>query len=195
MRRLPPSSTRTTHLVPYTTLFLSDELYGEVTRSVIVVNGAGRNADEYYQYIVDAAKASGVSAGTLSVAPQFLTDDDLEKHHPADEGAIAYWSSGGWKKGNLSKDEPLSRSFRISSFAVIDRIVAAISDRSIFPNLDKVVFAGHSAGGQFVNRFASGTALPGTHPENVYRLIAANPSSWPYSDAIDRKCTHRNSRH
>src|SRR3546814_6437212 len=93
-------------------------------------------------------------------------------------------SSGGLKKGNLSKDEPLSRSFRISSFAVIDRIVAAISDRSIFPNLDKVVFAGHSAGGQFVNRFASGTALPETHPEHVYRFIAANPSSWLYFAAL-----------
>src|SRR3546814_8282975 len=145
MIRLPPRSTRTDTLFPYTTLFPSnlDELDGEVTRAVIVVNGAGRNADEYYQYIVDAAQASGVSAGTLIVAPQFLTDDDLEKHHPADEGAIAYWSSGGRKKGNLSKDEPLSRSFRISSFAVIDRIVAALSDRSIFPHLDTGVFPGH----------------------------------------------------
>src|SRR3546814_7283961 len=53
-----------------------DELDGEVTRAVIVVNGAGRNADEYYQYIVDAAQASGVSAGTLIVVPQFLTDED-----------------------------------------------------------------------------------------------------------------------
>src|SRR3546814_16071088 len=36
-----------------------DELDGEVTRAVIVVNGAGRNADEYYQYIVEDRKSVG----------------------------------------------------------------------------------------------------------------------------------------
>lgn len=182
--RFPITSGTDTLQVPICSNRSLTELDGEVTRAVIVINGAGRNADEYHQYIVDAAQASGVSAGTLIIAPQFLTYDDLEEHYLPDEDAVPYWSSGGWKKGSLSKDEPLSRPFRLSSFEVVDRIVAAISDRSIFPNLDKVVFAGHSAGGQFVNRFASGTALPETHPENVYRFIAANPSSWLYFDAM-----------
>ena len=43
----------------------------------------------------------------------------------------------------------------LSSYDVIDRIFATFSDKSLFPNLKRVVMTGYSAGGQFVGRYAA----------------------------------------
>ena len=43
----------------------------------------------------------------------------------------------------------------LSSYDVIDSIFAALSDKSRFPNLKRVVMTGYSAGGQFVGRYAA----------------------------------------
>jgi hypothetical protein len=64
----------------------------------------------------------------------------------------------------------------------MDVILAKLADRKVFPNLKTVVLAGHSAGGQFVQRYAAvgkgGDALEraGMH----LRYVVANPSSYVY---------------
>jgi dienelactone hydrolase len=54
------------------------------------------------------------------------------------------WRGGGDARGT-----------KLSSFDVIDRIFAELSDRKRYPNLKRVVLAGFSAGGQFVGRYAA----------------------------------------
>jgi len=77
-------------------------------------------------------------------------------------GPGLYWS-GGWSAGNKSLDAT-----RTSSFAVVDAMVAAFGARTI---------VGHSAGGQFVTRYAALT------PHAGLRFIVANPSSYLYLDS------------
>jgi hypothetical protein len=155
-----------------------------VTRAVIVINGTGRNADEYAQYVYDAAATSGVTASTLVIAPQFLADEDLDAHVLANEDRVLFWDEGGWKDGALSlSTSSRPKPFQVSSFAVLDQLMANLATSGSFPNLAKVVVAGHSAGGQVVNRYAAGTAAPQNHAGISFRFVVANPSSYLYLDA------------
>ncbi|MCC6863158.1 MAG: hypothetical protein IT158_31570 [Bryobacterales bacterium] len=148
-----------------------------VRRAIIVVHGLGRNAPGYYQSMVNAANAAGALPETIIVAPHFLTEEDVAAHGLA--GDVAFWTSGGWMQGDdsLSTDAH-PRAWQTSSFEFIAAILRDLSDRTVFPNLRSVVLVGHSAGGQFVQRFAAVHA--GIPP--VARYVVANPSSYLYMD-------------
>ncbi|MEW8442104.1 MAG: hypothetical protein AB2689_28490 [Candidatus Thiodiazotropha taylori] len=57
-----------------------------------------------------------------------------------------------------------------------------VTDRALFPNLRVVTVAGHSAGGQFVQRYAAGTQSPIRHRDHAFVYVVANPSSFMYLD-------------
>jgi hypothetical protein len=146
-----------------------------IERVVIVVHGNQRDADAYYDRLVSAASAEDRLADTLLLAPNFRTVDDVPA---ANEH---YWSSGGWKRGDKSRDDP----GRFSSFAVMNELVAEACSTSTFPELRSLVVIGHSAGGQFVNRYAAGgTGCP--DPAVETRYIVMNPSSYLYLDDLRR---------
>jgi pimeloyl-ACP methyl ester carboxylesterase len=107
--------------------------------AVFVIHGKNRNADDYLDYLDDL--------DTLVIAPEFRSS-----------GPGLYWPDSGWNKGDLSKD-----SQRVSSFAVLDRMVEMYHG---------VAVIGHSAGGQFVTRYAAGTRMQGL------MFVVANPSSY-----------------
>ena len=146
------------------------------THALIVIHGNSRNADKYFQYGASAAKKARENLTTLVLAPHFtITRDAAERA----ENQLYWTRSAGWKRGDRSS--PKSRP-RISSFEVIDLIFGLLGNRQRFPNLNRVVVAGHSAGGQFVQRYAAG------HPDDVIpahlrvRYVVANPSSYLYFD-------------
>ena len=65
---------------------------------------------------------------------------------------------------------------------MVDSLILRIAQ--VFPNLERVVVAGHSAGGQFCNRLAAGSraeqALESRGQDILLRYIVANPSSYLY---------------
>jgi hypothetical protein len=142
---------------------------GGVSRAIIVVHGVDRDADAYFNTMVQALRTAGVLDSVVVVAPHFQT---LEDGPRSDE---PYWSSEGWKRGDLSDAaSPLTRT---SSFAVIDSLIRALTDRSRFPRLKSIVLTGHSAGGQLTHRYAG--VGPGAEGLSVaIRFVVANPSSY-----------------
>lgn len=146
-----------------------------VTRLVMVQHGVSRNADDYCSYGIDAVQQANRTATTRVVAPWFVTTSDI-----SNDGETLYWD-GDWDEGDQSLTSPWARDFTMSSFEVIDRMI----DQAVtsFPNLEKVTFIGNSAGGQFYNRFAAGTALPETYTGIAFRFITMAPSSYLYHDA------------
>lgn len=153
-----------------------------ITRAVIALHGASRNAGEYYQNMFTATKMESTQLDTLLVvSPQFLIESEIEKFQLDSEHL--YWSSGGWKIGSLSKNtEQNPRQGRISSFTIIDSLMVRLVQNN--PNLKTIVFSGHSAGGQFVNRYAAASPAS-TELENsgiTMRFIVNNPSSYLYMD-------------
>jgi pimeloyl-ACP methyl ester carboxylesterase len=126
-----------------------------VRRLVVVVHGLSRNACDYAASAVESAHRRKVLDETLVVAPLFSEQD---------------WPDDDWKSGGVSASAP-----HLSSFAVVDQMIAAA--RRTMPELEDVVVAGHSAGGQFTNRYAAGTRQAG-----ITRFVVANPSSYLYLD-------------
>lgn len=151
----------------------------QVTRAVIVIHGKLRNADVYFRTAQNARDAAHADPdATLLIAPQFLATLDTRVHdEPAD---LLRWTGDAWMGGEAAR-APL----QISSYEVLDAIVARLADRTLFPNLRHVVFAGHSGGGQVVQRYAVAArniaALTGEGID--VRYVVASPSTYAYFDA------------
>ncbi|MEL7123384.1 MAG: T9SS type A sorting domain-containing protein [Bacteroidota bacterium] len=161
-------------------LFTADS---DVTKAVVVVHGSNRNADDYYDNMVAAAgKVPDLTENMLIVAPQFLTETDIESFSL--DAEHLYWTSGGWVAGSNSRDEDANpRPERIPSFEVMDSLLMHLAKQ--FPNLESIVFTGHSAGGQLTQRMAATSPITdllcSTYQISV-RFIVANPSSYVYMD-------------
>ena len=159
--------------LPVYSTHLLTEGHASVNRGLIVIHGNARDPDNYFLSGLSAVTQGGVSGSTVVVAPYFQTADD------APESDEPFWSSPGWKRGNLSRPEGPSP--RVSSYAAIDRIVEKFLDAALFPAIRDVVVTGHSAGGQVVHRYAaSSTAQDEGRDGVVFRYVVANPSTYLY---------------
>ena len=174
-------------VIPYCSNVDLDLGASDIERVIIVIHGNNRNADDYYSYVENAGiTAENAYINTAIIAPQFLTESDIDTHNLYDDHL--FWSSSGWKKGNTSNSASAKpRPFNVSSFEVVDQIIIGFSDDQRWPRVTEVVIAGHSAGGQFVNRYAAGgwaeTELLAGRPDVGARYIVANPSSQLYYNA------------
>ncbi|MBK1818859.1 alpha/beta hydrolase [Burkholderia orbicola] len=155
-----------------------DQAAPDVVRVFIVIHGTLRNADAYYasgRQVVEKAGAAG--AGTMVVAPQFLTRADVRAFSLG--ASTLAWTQEGWKGG-----EPARQPAPVSSFAALDALLAHFADRSLYPSLSTIVVIGHSAGAQLLQRYAvagrEGDALARTGI--AVRYVVANPSSYLYFD-------------
>lgn len=144
----------------------------DVTLAVIMIHGTNRDADAYFETAVAAAREAEALPGTVIVAPLFQTAEDGPR---SDE---ARWTSGGWKRGHLSASSGPSP--RVSSYAVLDRILELVTDAARFPAVTRVVVAGHSAGGQVVHRYAATSRWEDEEGAVPVRYAPANPSTWLY---------------
>jgi hypothetical protein len=139
-----------------------------VRRMVIVVHGSQRNAYGVFSNIVSAAQAVDTLDETLIVAPLFKTAADLPGANDL------YWTDGGWKSGDDSVG------LAVSSFDVVDRIVASVVEGAVFPGLELVTVVGHSAGGQFTQRYAAGNPTQQAYPALKFNYVVMNASSYLY---------------
>lgn len=167
--------------VPYYANRTLGTTYPEVTRAILVINGTLRNADVYYQAVVQAGELSGgADSSTFIIAPQYLTEADLQAHDLSAD--YAFWAYMGWRKGDMSLNTVHHpRPSRLSSFAVADTILYRLVTHC--PNLQQIVVAGHSAGGQFSNLYAAGTNIPSWITSTYHvpmRWVVGNPSCYIY---------------
>ena len=148
-----------------------------VQKAVIVIHGANRNADDYYNSIYNNASDLDVLSETIIIAPQFLITADLNHWQPSTE--FAFWSgTTPWSSGGLSNsNNEHPRDYEISSYTIMDSLIAHLL--TIYPNIQDIALAGNSAGGQFVNRYAAGSDQEG---EGKIRYIVSAPSSYVYMD-------------
>jgi hypothetical protein len=162
--------------IPICRNYALEETQLKVTRAVVAIHGAERRATETYAAVIAAAEEAGEDSNTLVVAPQFLNETD-----PGLPDDVLYWSGTAWRFGNRS----VNGNPRLSSYAVLDAILIAIAEGGHFPNLATLVVAGHSAGGQFTQRFASASSAEiqiSEDPGVPIRYVVMNPGSWLYLD-------------
>jgi pimeloyl-ACP methyl ester carboxylesterase len=149
----------------------------KVTRAIIIFHGKKRNADSYFRSAKEAVESAGnAGRGTIVIAPQFLTEEDAAAFHL--DGGVLRWHRELWEAG----DNAAGPAAAISSFDAIDAVLGQLADRSRFPDLVQVVLAGHSGGGQVLQRYAvvgRGEAALTKVGVRV-RYVIANPSSYVY---------------
>ena len=150
-----------------------------ITRAILVLHGRLRNADVYYRSALTAQAAAGhAGKSTIMIVPQFLARIDVDAYHlPAD---TLHWSLEGWEGGDAAEGPQPA-----SSFDALDAILARLADRHLFPDLKQVVVAGHSGGGQVVQRYAIATKGEAALKQEsiAIRYVIANPSSYAYFSA------------
>ncbi|WP_460133811.1 alpha/beta hydrolase [Pseudomonas sp. S1_E04] len=146
-----------------------------ITRALVIVHGRLRNAQTYLQSGIDAAEHAGVGTSTLVIAPQFLNASDVKRNHLDDQ--VLRWKGNDWMAG-----APSTGPGQVSSYGALDQIIQHLGNRTLFPALKEIVVAGHSGGGQVVQRFAlTGHDHPTLRTEGIrLRYVVANPSSYAY---------------
>ncbi|MDH0863927.1 alpha/beta hydrolase [Mitsuaria sp. GD03876] len=144
----------------------------DVEHAVVVIHGWSRRSLDEGE--AAAAKAGEAAEHTIVVAPQFLIEADTRAHGLPD--AMLRWGVEDWKAGR-----PALGPAPVSAFDAVDAIVARLADRRLFPRLSTIVIAGHSAGGQLVQRYAAvGHAEARAGDGIKVRYVVANPSSYLY---------------
>ena len=173
---LPLGSTQARLLVYRS--FPLDMKNADITRAVILVHGAGRDADNYFLHILAGAFLGGALDNTVVLSPRFAStnngcaDKVAEREATWECGGPARWTSGGDAVGTPG----------VTSFDAMDALLTRLAKRDSFPNLRSIVLAGHSAGGQFVSRYVMTNQV---HDKLGVPLtyIVANPSSYAYLDS------------
>ncbi|MEW6322944.1 MAG: alpha/beta fold hydrolase [Acidobacteriota bacterium] len=150
-----------------------------IARAFVMVHGAGRDADNYFRHALAAAFLAGALDDTLIVSPRFASNDGRGCTDALDANEVNWPCAGNsWRSGG-----PTAKNPALTSFHLMDRILRLLARKDIFPNLQVIVVGGHSAGGQFANRYAMANTVHDTLGVPV-RYVVANPSSYAYLDPI-----------
>ena len=147
-----------------------------IKQVVVVIHGVKRDADRYYESVAALLAHNPERAhDTLILAPRFSGSID------SGFGGMAAWRKASWEDGEDSV-QAAGRPAPVSSFQVLDDLLRSLDDRKRLAALAGIVLAGHSAGGQLVQRYAVLNNIDGPLRRDglALRYVIANPSSYLY---------------
>jgi hypothetical protein len=179
---------------------------GNQTMALFIQHGAMRDANMYFCSFRDLMLEQEYRpfSDILVIAPDF--------NYGRDTDAIAtdaFWNGskpwGDWRVGAESHPSCCGgiHTGTMSSFSVLDHMLGILTENELYPNLNKISYVGHSAGGQMVQRYALLSKLAASYNFPASRMdlkfVVANPSSYTYLDARrfayncgDCHCTNKN---
>ena len=153
----------------------------DVTRALVVVHGAGRDADNTFRHVLAAAFLAGELENTVVISPRFasstgngctVADKVSDREATWECDGPSRWMVGGGAADNST----------VTSFDFVDGVLQTLARKDSFPSLKAIVVAGHSAGGQFVSRYQMANRVHATLGIPL-TYVVANPSSYAYLDA------------
>ena len=155
-----------------------DVVNPQITRALIVIHGAGRDADNYFRTALAAAFLDGALDDTIVIVPRIASSaggcrDQLAPNEVSWSCAGDSWRSGGTATNND----------KLTSFDFTDEILRKLAKKEVFPNLRAIVVSGHSAGGQYVDRYAMANTVHDKLGVPV-TYVVSNPSSYAYLDTM-----------
>ncbi len=175
------------HVLVWRTHALQSGTSSGVERAYIMVHGTNRNAEDYYRWALASTAAAGKLESTVVIAPHFKARTASGRGDEVELGEW-FWTNDAWKAGESALN---GNAF---SFDVMDRILECLNNPARFPALKEVVVAGHSAGGQYVQRYAA-TNKAEPQMRVPVRYVVANPSSYVYMNELRMRqggtCTER----
>lgn len=159
-------------------VYANHDLNGDlsaVRQVVVIVHGLQRDAQNYFSTAENLLRLSGRNPSeVLLIAPKYLVTSDTASRYDG----MPKWGTRDWAAGL----DATAFGFPLSAFAVIDDILALVTDRARLPALGTIIVAGHSAGGQLVQRYAVLNRIDEEIRSSgrELRYIVANPSSYLY---------------
>lgn len=144
-----------------------------ITHVVVMVHGAGRNADDYFHTAAAAAFLAGKLETSVVISPRMASNDGQGCRDELGPGEIS-WHCNTWRSGGPSLSHPA-----VTSFDFLDEILRKVARKDVFPNLRSIVVTGHSAGGQVTNRYQMSSRVHDGLGVPV-RYVVSNPSSYAY---------------
>ncbi|GMI60495.1 hypothetical protein ScalyP_jg9849 [Parmales sp. scaly parma] len=155
--------------------------------AIIVHHGAGRNGFDYASYMLGAlALLNQTDHSAVFGAQVFeIGDEYLDIDHHIwwdsdgldDDGLDPLFGEYNWKWGGEStRNLPET----ISTFKVLDEMIETLRDPALYPILERILVAGHSAGGQIVQRYALFNLVDDDPTKIPIEYFVANPSSAVY---------------
>ena len=148
----------------------------QITRALIMIHGTNRDADNYFRNALASAFLANALEDTIVIAPHIVSHDRGCQDALA-PNEVSYSCTGdSWRSGGTA-----SNNDKLTSFDFIDEILRKLARKETFPNLKHIVVAGHSAGGQFVNRYEMANQVHESLGVPV-SYVVANPSSYAYPD-------------
>ena len=159
-----------------------------ITRALIFVHGINRDADNHFRTVLAAALLASALNNTVIVSPRFASNSNApgnqigdchdtmapdEANWICETQRADSWRSGGGEVGNN----------KLSSFDFMDEVVRRLAQKDVFPNLKRIVVAGHSAGGQFVIRYAMSNQVHDSVGVPM-SYVVSNPSAYAYVDDL-----------
>jgi hypothetical protein len=147
-----------------------------IVRALIVVHGQGRDADAYFRSALAAGFLAGALEDTIIVAPRFASNDGSCKDALANDEVSWACAGQSWRSG-----APAVNDRALTSYDFMDEILKTLARKDVFPNLKAIVLTGHSAGGQYVSRYAMSNTVHETLGVPV-TYVVSNPSSYGYPD-------------
>ena len=148
-----------------------------IQRALIVIHGQGRNANDYFRTGVAAAFLAGALDDTIVISPRFASSDGKSCKDSLSEGEINWRCSGdSWRSGATSVTDA-----KVTSYDFTDELLRKLARKAVFPNLKIIVVSGHSAGGQYVSRYAMSSTVHEILGVPV-SYVVSNPSSYAYLD-------------
>lgn len=146
-----------------------------ITRALVVVHGAGRDADNYFRNALAAAFLAGALENTVIIAPRMASA--AANCHDALGPQEISWNCNSWRSGGPSVSNP-----EVNSFDFLDEVLRKVARKQTFPNLKQIVVIGHSAGGQVLNRYEMSNRV---HDQLGVPIsyVVSNPSSYAWPDS------------
>ena len=150
-----------------------------ITGALIMVHGAGRDADNYFRHVLAAAFLADALENTLIISPRFASNDGGSCRDTLAANELNWnCARDTWRTGGAAIDNA-----KITSYDVADEILRKLARKEMFPNLKNIVIAGHSAGGQFATRYEMSNQVHDSLGVPI-TYVVSNPSSYAYLDNL-----------
>jgi hypothetical protein len=154
-----------------------DQKNDKITRALVVVHGAGRDADNYFRTALAATFLANAFEDTIVIAPRFASNNGTGCRDTLASNEINWSCSGdSWRSGGVAASNK-----DLTSYDLMDEILRRLARKDVFPNLKAIVVSGHSAGGQYVTRYEMANKVHDSLGVPI-TYVVSNPSSYAYLD-------------
>ena len=167
--------------IPYISNYPLNKKNDDIQHVILAIHSSNHDAIMAYNNCMELINTrNDLKKSTLVIAPQFL----MEKHVVNNtEKNLLFWKVYPFWGSSTSMTKSADKNLKISAYSILSEIIAELCSKTTFPNIQKITVLGHSAGGQFVNRFAASNTVEfdTARPAGIQcKYIVMNPSSYVY---------------